>query len=856
MKKILLRVTFIFGFTCIFYISKTNSGGPGAGYTNAPSESNCAASGCHSGGLTTSGSGYNRIALDMNMTGNGYIPDSTYELLLNHKESGLKASGFQITCLTESTGKSAGTFSTLDSRTQSMSLTVGSDTRSYLGHSSSSVSSTDSTSYRIKWKAPSTNVGKVRFYVVLNKANSDGSTSGDVIYAKTWSVSPSSLLPTAKIKILDTLYCTNIDLKFGATTNSKPTSYKWEFLDIGTNPIVKTDSTPTQSFNTVKKYRVVLTVKNNKGTSLPDTFSFTTVQGASLSFLTPSGTSEVCKGDTLKVSCTKPAGHTIQWSHGPTTQNVGITDSGVYTVTTISSNKCRRVSSPLTVKVLPIPSVLLLKSFSGDTICANEHFSLGAFKVSGTIDSVSYNSRFGPYVKDDSLAQTLSSGPKSYSIWGKDPKGCVSKPSSLTIQVKDKIAGPVLTSSNIDFTGFRVNWTSIPSATAYRVSIDSGKTFIAPSSGNSGLFHDVTNLLGNHTMKVWVYAVTPGLCSNTETSNIDITTRSCSPIAYTLTSNKSKACLGSTITVTVNNLNGMNIGILVDNKPAGKDTIQNIVIDGTRNYEIAVIDSTGLICGYTRKTVMLMEDTVGLPKITPANFSACSNSPVPLTIAVSSDPNIDSLEYYKNGVLQSSGKSFNHQFTVAHNDSVWAIAKNSSGCISPRSSATKVIVNPIPNADFSITNTLFDYTFSSIDTTGSHKWKVGGDSVLSKNAQFDLTTFKNDSVEITHVIVKNGCSSTSSRKVFVPDFAGVKVKSIPGANLFPNPATEVLNVFVPVIKNNAHIEIYNATGQLVLAAPIKQGNNPIAIEMLSPGQYQFKLSADKKESSGSIIISR
>ena len=48
MKKYILRSFFLAASCAVVFVSKTNQAGPGPGYTNAPSESNCATGGCHS----------------------------------------------------------------------------------------------------------------------------------------------------------------------------------------------------------------------------------------------------------------------------------------------------------------------------------------------------------------------------------------------------------------------------------------------------------------------------------------------------------------------------------------------------------------------------------------------------------------------------------------------------------------------------------------------------------------------------------------------------------------------------------------------------------------------------------------
>lgn len=856
-RQVLKTLLLTSGFAVIF-ISKTNGTGPGAGYTNAPSESNCATSGCHSGGLTTSGTPYNRLTLKMSLTGNGYIPDSTYDFVLHHKESGMASSGFQIVCLAESTSKNAGTFSNPDSRTQTMSLTVNSDQRSYLGHTGSSTSSGDSSSYKVRWKAPSSNVGNVRFYVTFNKGNGQSNTTGDVIYAKTWSVAPSSLLPTAKAKIKDALYCTNVNITFGTTTTGNPTSWRWEFLDIGTNPIVKTDSAPVQAFTTIKKYRVVVSVKNNKGASKTDTLSFTPIAGAGNPVLTPSTTTQICNGDSLQLSCNSLAGHSYLWSHGPTTRITKVADSGNYSVQVTAPNGCKRTSAATKVIVNQLPGVQILKSFSGDTICSNVPFKLGALVTSGTADSFSYTSKGGPYQKADSLNQSLASGSATYSVYAKNSKGCVSKPSSVTIHAKAKSTGPALSSSNITFTGFTVNWTALSGATGYKVSVDSGKTFITPSSGSTGLSHDVTGLLGNKSLNVLVYATTNGLCNQSEISNITVKTKSCTPIDYTITPEKTAVCKNGQIKVVLGKLKGMKIGIQVNGVFKGTDTIQFVTVTSSGNYDFSVIDSNALLCGYTTQPAIAFTVLeVGTPVMSPSTpFTACSNTTAAMPVTIGADANIDSIFYYQNNVLKSAGKLFSHTYTVANGDSVWAIAKNASGCVSPAGNKRKATVTPLPNSGFTTSNVQFSYTFTATNGNGTQKWKVGNDSSDIANPTFDLTSFKNDSATVEHTVTENGCSSTTKLKVFVPDFSGIKVKTIPGARLYPNPAAEILNIYLPQVKTTASIEIYNHVGQLVLAGNLLQGNNVLATDMLPAGVYQFKIMADKKETTGSIIMER
>ena len=202
-KKITLFI-FISILCSVSYYSISNGNGPAEEKTNAPSEGNCTS--CHnSGSLITSGSNWNNISLTSNFTGNGYIPDSVYDITISYSQSGIGRWGFEATILNES-NKMAGSLSG-SGRVQKISSSTLS--REYVEHTASGTSSTstNATEWTFKWKAPSKNVGTVTVYLCLNAADGDNSSSGDEIYAKTFTIKPSSLLPVASASSSDSVAC-------------------------------------------------------------------------------------------------------------------------------------------------------------------------------------------------------------------------------------------------------------------------------------------------------------------------------------------------------------------------------------------------------------------------------------------------------------------------------------------------------------------------------------------------------------------------------------------------------------------------------------------------------------------------
>lgn len=865
MRKTILKIFFLAATCGIVFFSRTNQSGPGAGYTNAPSESNCATSSCHnSSALVTSSSNakWGKIQLNNNFTGSGYIPDSSYTLKLKYVEiaSGGDKWGYQITCLDEATGSPAGTFSTPDSRSQSYSSTVGGKTRSYLGHTSSGVASTDSTEWSIKWKAPNTNVGNVKFYVTLNVADANSGVSGDVIYAKTFSFGPSSLLPTCKIKIQDTLYCSGVALTFDGTYTNSPNKYEWTFLDIGGTPITNNQATPKITYNTPGNYRAVLRVKNNKGLSNYDTLKFSVIQGATPPTLNVGSSVNICKGDSLLLQVKTPSnGHTYSWSPtGQTTQSIKTADSGIYFVTVKNSNKCVRTSGNVVVKVKPKPGINLLKSFSGDTVCAGNPFTLATFITTTPADSFSFVSKNGPFSKKDTIQRVLQSGSATYSAWAKNTFGCVSPEAKAVVVTKAPSAAPTVTTSNITFTSMRFNWTTLANATGYRISFDTGKTWLTPTNGDTGTYYDVTGLIGNTTLQGQVIALTTGQCSQSLAGIGVGTTQSCSPLNYTVQGPSSAVCRNGQATIVIKGLAGKKVGIRIDGNFRGTDTVQTVTVVGSKDYQIGVIDSTAVVCGYTNKIVNIQEDSVRTPVSNlgkTANFCSNSNT-VSLPMNATKHATADSVLFYANNAIAATKNNGNFTYTVKNNDSVWVVGKNSRGCVSEPGAKTMVVINPIPNAAFTSSNVHFQYKYKASQSGGTHTWKLDTMTRSGDSSLFNLTPYVNKTVKIKHTITVNGCSSSDSSSFTVPDFNSTKTLTAIAVKVYPNPANDVLNIVVKDLKGSATIQFYNSTGQLVQTNVVKPGINTIKILALPAGVLHYTLTTSSSQTTGSIVIER
>ncbi|MCC6818769.1 MAG: hypothetical protein IT245_07760, partial [Bacteroidia bacterium] len=132
MRKLYIQNLLIgLAFIIVLTSAVMSASGPSAPYSNAPNESNCTQ--CHSGSLITSGTSWNSVRLSGNFTGNGYIPDSTYDIVLSHKQSSIVKWGFEVTVL-DASNNPVGTLTAVGTRNSKFTAVVGGQTRQYIQH--------------------------------------------------------------------------------------------------------------------------------------------------------------------------------------------------------------------------------------------------------------------------------------------------------------------------------------------------------------------------------------------------------------------------------------------------------------------------------------------------------------------------------------------------------------------------------------------------------------------------------------------------------------------------------------------------------------------------------------------------
>lgn len=834
---------FILLFVTVYFASRShsNSGGPGGGYTGAPSESECTS--CHAGTLRTAGAKWSRIRLISNFTGNGYIPDSTYTLAVSYRESGRSKFGFQITCLNSSNAP-AGTFTATTTRVQRVTRTVNLLTREYIEQSSSGTSgvTTDSTIWFFSWKAPSTNQGDLSFYVALNATNSNGQNSGDSIYTKKFTIGPSSLLPTARASADATTTCTNYQFQFRGSGTSSPTSWSWSFPT--GSPTSSTAQNPLVSYSSSGNKIAILSVRNAKGISRPDTFRFSVSQSP-VSTIAGANSISLCQGDSVQLTCNQTGAVRYFWpALNQSTRSVWVKDSNDYRVVlTNTITGCSATSAAIRVRVLPRPAISV--GATPDSVCSGEPFTLSV--APSSFDSFFFfrNGKLEQKGKSATYQTSAVQG-EVFSVRARGANGCTS-PQLLDARLFIRNAlpkpSPFLIQRSTD--AARIGWNSVQGALGYQFSSDTGKTWSIASMDTTALF---AKLNPDSRYRFRLRALNQKPCSFSDTS-IEIRTLPCSGLRVEVAYD-SLLCAGDTGEIRIRGLSGTRYSTSIG---AGFsiDTLFRIAPDRNTDFVLRIKDSTALACpDILRNLPVKVTQPLAMNLNTlPAADRLCEGDTLSLVIP----SGFDAAVLYVN---KQAGIGFTQSLRVPglkNGDSLYVAGEN--GACSSNSSVLKIRTLPLPDARFTI-ETGNPHRFLPLDTAHSgYNWRFGDGNSSNTRIAFhsyaSAETGKTLQVSL-RVVGKNACVAQSVQSYQVPDVSAVVPAFWRNLRVYPVPAGNELNI---VFSDGSNME---ATLFDVRGVALKQlrGSDKLNLPTadLPAGMYNLQVKSKGRTTTIPVVI--
>ncbi|MDA3615527.1 Ig-like domain-containing protein [Polluticaenibacter yanchengensis] len=134
------------------------------------------------------------------------------------------------------------------------------------------------------------------------------------------------------------------------------------------------------------------------------------------------------------------------------------------------------------------------------------------FQVKDPVAGVTYNwftTATGGTAIHSGTTYTISNIPGSATYWvGSNNGGCISAVrAQATVNLLPQLAIPVAVLDSAGVNMLRFRWAAVPNATGYEVSTNNGVTWTVPSSGATGLTHEITGLAVGTLVELQVRAL-------------------------------------------------------------------------------------------------------------------------------------------------------------------------------------------------------------------------------------------------------------------------------------------------------------------------------------------------------------
>lgn len=847
MKKYLRSVLLVFSFAFFglftLFQAFSNTGGPGGGYTNAPNESNCTS--CHSGSLNPNTANLANFTLSGNFTGGGYIPDSTYSITISYAQSGINKFGFQVTALRQSNNFPAGTLTSGTGNQRRTNMVQG-RIREYIEHTSAGTSGSGSRSWTFTWTAPSTVQDTIVFYAVVNATNSNSATSGDQIYAKTFKIPASNLLPVASIALSKPRVCVGDTITYYGSGTNNTSSYRWKFNS--GSPNTANTQNVVRSYASAGNFRDTLWVTNNKGESKPAAVTVQVVALPQVSVTNNSGNDTACQGDVITLSTATGSGFRYRWNTGPTDTlaTVQVNKSGAYTVSVTNSNGCTNISNPRNIVFVNKPNLTLTPSNNNATICEGSQITLTA--NSGYNDYSFYQDSI--LLQHGNSSNLTINDTGTYRVYAvTDFNYCKLYSDTINFRIEPILEKPSLRCGTQTQTSLTFEWNALANAVAYEVSTDK-LNWQTPSSGFNGLSHVLTNLNTDEETTLYVRGLnTNSLCITGKLDSIQCRTLPCANVSYKTSLSDSAVCLGDSVFVQLTDFNLSNYSISFNGSTA--DTAKSFWFSPNQNNKVLEISVSDLntTCPPVKQQLSIAVDTISEIVYDLPNNSTCLGKNLQLEVI----GKYDSYEFFKNGIsLQQGTDAIISYANVQNGDRIWAKVRNG---VCERLGAEEMITVNLPIKPGFTSDETGIRTYRFTDTTtniNSRIWSKTPDfEELGSNQVVDYT-FPNE--EILYVVTLrttdiNGCEDSAKNLIQIQKVGVSSVNATLAIQLWPNPLSEILNIQTGEL-DGVHYKLYDTKGSLMQQGDLTSGTNTISVSGLNSGMYWIEMihsSGVKKE---------
>lgn len=512
--------------------------------------------------------------------------------------------------------------------------------------------------------------------------------------------------------------------------------------------------------------------------SAPVAVTATVSAGGAMTLNSPS----VCAGSTTTLTATGATSYT--WTGGPNTASYAVNPSSttIYTVTGLFGSGCTGTNTTqVTVSSLPPTSVL------SASICAGATATLTA---SGA-NSYAWNT--GANGANLLVSPSTST---SYTVTGTSAAGCVKTATgsvvvgsapAISLNSATVCAGSQATLSASGVTSY--SWASGPNTAIYNVTPSA--TTVYTVSGN---------LAG---------------CSVTAVTTATVTVEA----LPTLSVNSSTICLGAAATLTASGA-----ASYAWNTGATGSSLNVSPVSST------IYTLTGTSAASCVNTATAAVTVTAAPVISVSSVSVCAGS-----AAVLSASGVSTYSW-------NTGATTANLSVSPSSTTVYTVSGYLAGCSVQANQTATVTVNPLPLVSLTAPANTVCLNNSPITVTGSPAGGTYAGSGLSGNS-FNPAMAGAGTYTLTYTYADgNTCQASANKVITVALCTGIEEINDGDVLVYPNPASDrVVIKLTPDMIPTTSVELYDATGKLVLSEKAKEAMVMLYTRSLAKGLYHLRI---------------
>lgn len=515
--------------------------------------------------------------------------------------------------------------------------------------------------------------------------------------------------------------------------------------------------------------------------------------------ISPNGPITFCSGGTVNLASS--AGISYLWSNGSTNFSIDVTSSGTFTAQITDPNGCQSPSStPMTVTVNPTPTIAL-GTIADPTSCTVDN---GSIQVNGSgTGTLSWSGTTSGTLTGVTLPTTIPNlGDGSYIITFTNATSCVSNTLNSSLSAPSAPAAPTINANT---------------STTF---CDGGSVTLTASAGTTYLWSNgaTTNSIVVTDPGAYSVSITDASgCSSPSSSATTVVVNALPIIAAGVLTNP-QSCLVADGSIEIT---GSGQGDLTWNGPSSGSqlvvtlpAVEANLAQG--NYTFEFTDANG--CTSDPLAVNLTAPGApAAPTIStngPTTF--CEGGMVTLTASAG-----DTYLWSNGETTASIDVLANGTFTVSITDA--------SGCVSPSSNTTIVVVDQMPDLNVTMTNNVL----TAVQTSANYQWiDCATGLVIAGETNQVFTPTQNGNYAV--VISSGTCSDTSACSL-VSTIGMDEIDSKLTIRIQPNPTNNEVEIISEMAIDR--IEIYTLNGAIVQTEYAKA----FSVGQLSTGVYLVKV---------------